>query len=69
MNRNFDIKRRRLALTLWSLAVVIWAIFAVKHSKPEPQLRRANPGTRSIVMKHLQIESHGPLFGETNVNR
>ena len=65
---NVDIKQRRVALVVWSLAIVVWALFAIKDSKHEPNARQADSCTRALVMKHLESESSNPLFGASNVS-
>ncbi|MCE5323652.1 hypothetical protein LLG46_10115 [bacterium] len=61
-------RKRRKAIIAWTLAVALWAVFAVKESETKPKLPKADASVMSIVLKHLDHESHNPLFGNTNIS-
>ncbi|MEN6357011.1 MAG: hypothetical protein ABFD83_08020 [Armatimonadota bacterium] len=61
-------RTRKIALCVWTLAVALWAVFAINDSGTEPKLPVADASVRSIVIEHLAYESHNPLFGETNIS-
>jgi len=58
-----DKKKRRKALLLCALAVVIWAFFTYKDTRKEPRIPTADRSIHSLVSSHLERESHNPLFG------